>query len=543
MAKIKVSIVNASTLKLEEKGEIGDVIDLQEVQKVDSSPIIDSIQKAKDETYKSMIDKEIKQQETIKKNALLEMESKLKSEYENLKTEKEKLSMKVDLFESRLISEKDSVKTALTAEFSIEKNKMQNKLIELEQSIDKQKQITILETERTKDVEFNKKIGELKSEIFEEEKRAEKLQSELSNFKEQASKSLQLLAAQKTTELSEAIAKLEKENEQLKSKLDGESSRNELSINKATTEIKDQINEKEQSIIKLKAELEQSENIKKLSVQSVKEDYERQLKQKQEQVDFYKDFKAKASTKMVGETLEQHCEIEFNKIRSTAFKNSYFEKDNDGKSGSKGDYIFKDYESDGTEIVTIMFEMKNEMDTTATKKKNDDFLKELDKDRKEKGCEYAILVSLLEIGSELYDQGIVDVSHKYPKLFVIRPQFFIPIITLLRDAALNATQAKRELVALKNQNLDITNFEDNLNDFKTKFSNNYRLASDKFTKAIEEIDKTIDHLIKTKEALLSSENNLRLANNKAEDLSIKKLTKNNPTMQKILEESKKENSK
>ena len=542
MAKIKVSIVNSSTLKLEERGEIGDIIDLQDVQSVDNSPIIDSIQKAKDETYKSLLEKEIMQQETNKKNALLEMERQLKTEYENLKTEKEKLSMMVESFESRLVSEKDSLKTTLKAEFSIEKSKIENKLTELEQSIDKQKQVIILETERTKEAEFNKKMDELKSEKFEKEKRVENLQNELANLKDQAAKSLELLDAKKTTELSEAISKLEKENEQLKAKLNGESFRNALSISQATTEIKDKISEKEQSIIKLKSELEQAENIKKLSEQSLKIDYERQLKQKQEQVDFYKDFKAKASTKMLGETLEQHCEIEFNKIRSTAFKNAYFEKDNDMKSGSKGDFIFRDYESDGTEIITIMFEMKNEMDTTSTKKKNEDFLKELDKDRREKGCEYAILVSLLEIESELYNQGIVDVSHKYPKMFVIRPQFFIPIITLLRDAALNATQVKRQLVALKSQNLDITDFEDNLNDFKTKFANNYRLASDKFTKAIEEIDKTIDHLIKTKEALLSSENNLRLANNKAEDLTIKKLTKNNPTMQKMLEEAKKENS-
>jgi hypothetical protein len=233
---------------------------------------------------------------------------------------------------------------------------------------------------------------------------------------------------------------------------------------------------------------------------------------------------------MLGETLEKHCEIEFNKIRATAFRNAYFEKDNDAKSGSKGDFVFKDYEDDGTEIVTIMFEMKNEGDTTATKQKNEDFFKELNKDRNEKGCEYAILVSLLEIDNELYNQGIVDVSHRYPKMYVIRPQFFIPMITLLRNSARNASQVKRQLVEVKNQNLDITNFENELNDFKSKFANNYRLASEKFSKAIEEIDKTIDHLNKTKEALLSSENNLRLANNKAEDLTIKKLTKNNPTM-------------
>lgn len=239
---------------------------------------------------------------------------------------------------------------------------------------------------------------------------------------------------------------------------------------------------------------------------------------------------------MVGETLEQHCEIEFNKLRATAFKNAYFEKDNDSTSGSKGDFIFKDYDIEGTEIISIMFEMKNEMDETATKKRNEDFLKELDKDRNEKGCEYAVLVSLLEIDNELYNQGIVDMSHRYPKMYVIRPQFFIPIITILRDAALNVSGLKRQLIEVKNQNVDVTHFEDELNDFKDKFSRNFQLASNKFKTAIEEIDKTIMHLQKTKDNLISSENNLRLANNKAEDLTVKRLTRNNPTMQKAFQE-------
>jgi hypothetical protein len=234
---------------------------------------------------------------------------------------------------------------------------------------------------------------------------------------------------------------------------------------------------------------------------------------------------------MVGESLEQHCEIEFNRLRATGFKNAYFEKDNDAKSGSKGDYIFKDFDDESGEFISIMFEMKNEMDTTSTKKKNEDFLKELDKDRREKNCEYAVLVSLLEPENELYNTGIVDMSHRYPKMYVIRPQFFIPIITLLRNAALNSLGYQRELAIIKTQNIDISKFEDEMNDFKDKFSRNYRIASEKFQLAIAEIDKTIDHLQKTKEALLSSENNLRLANNKAEDLSIKRLTKNNPTME------------
>jgi hypothetical protein len=248
------------------------------------------------------------------------------------------------------------------------------------------------------------------------------------------------------------------------------------------------------------------------------------------------------STKMVGETLEQHCEIEFNRIRATAFPLAYFEKDNDSRSGSKGDFIFRDSDSSGTEIVSVMFEMKNENDETATKKKNEDFLKELDKDRNEKNCEYAVLVSLLEPESELYNSGIVDVSHRYPKMYVVRPQFFIPIITLLRNAAQNSMKYKTELALVKEQNIDITNFESELDAFKTGFARNYDLASRKFKTAIDEIDKTIDHLQKTKDALLGSENNLRLANNKAGDLSVKKLTRGNPTMATKFDELKNRNS-
>lgn len=233
---------------------------------------------------------------------------------------------------------------------------------------------------------------------------------------------------------------------------------------------------------------------------------------------------------MIGESLEQHCETEFNKLRATAFQNAYFEKDNDARTGSKGDFIYRETSDDGVEFISIMFEMKNEMDTTATKHKNEDFFKELDKDRREKNCEYAVLVTMLEADNEFYNSGIVDVSYKYPKMYVVRPQFFIPIITVLRNAALNSLKYRTELAQIREQNLDITHFEEDLNDFKDKFARNYRLASEKFQKAIEEIDKTIDHLQKTKEALLSSENNLRLANNKAEDLTIKRLTRNNPTM-------------
>lgn len=266
---------------------------------------------------------------------------------------------------------------------------------------------------------------------------------------------------------------------------------------------------KENEISRLKAERESEKNLMK--------GRERQM---QEQIDFYKDLKTRMSTKMVGETLEQHCQAEFNKIRMAGFKNAYFEKDNDASSGSKGDYIFRDFSDDGQEFVSIMFEMKNECDTTATKHKNEDFLKELDKDRREKKCEYAVLVSLLETDSELYNAGIVDMSYKYPKTYVIRPQFFIPLITLIRNEAMNSLEYKKQLALIQNQNIDITHFEENLTDFQNKFANNYRIASDKFKNAIDEIDKTIDHLQKVKDGLLGSERQLRIANDKAQDLSI-----------------------
>jgi hypothetical protein len=270
-------------------------------------------------------------------------------------------------------------------------------------------------------------------------------------------------------------------------------------------------------------EKENSENL-------LRDKYKTQIRDRDDSIERLRDMKAKLSTKMVGETLEQHCEVEFNKIRATAFQTAKFDKDNDARLGSKGDYIFRDHHESGTEIVSIMFEMKNEMDTTATKSKNEDFLKELDKDRNEKGCEYAVLVSLLEPDSELYNTGIVDVFHRYPKMYVIRPQFFIPMITLLRNAAMNAIEVKNQLALIKEQNIDVTNFETKLEDFKTGFSRNYDLAKKQFSSAIDQIDKSIKSLQKTKEDLLSSENNLRLANKKAEDLSIKRLTHNNPTM-------------
>ena len=334
------------------------------------------------------------------------------------------------------------------------------------------------------------------------------------------------IAAEKDKELAQKDTQIA----QLKAQIDSCEKDKELAVNKIVGEKDKELAEKEKHIVKLSGQIETSEKESQLKEQSLKDQYEERLKLKDEEIAHYKDFKSRLSTKMIGESLEQHCEIEFNKLRSTGFQNAYFEKDNDAKTGSKGDYIYKDYDPDGVEIVSVMFEKRNEMETTATKKKNEDFLKELDKDRREKNCEYAVLVSLLEPDNELYNSGIVDMSHRFPKMYVIRPQFFIPMITLLRNAAMNALQYKQELAVIKNQNIDISHFEEDMNEFKDKFSRNFRLASEKFQKAIEEIDKTIDHLQKTKDALLSSENNLRLANSKAEDLSIKRLVKNNPTM-------------
>jgi hypothetical protein len=331
------------------------------------------------------------------------------------------------------------------------------------------------------------------------------------------------LKAQKESLLERLKAEKDAEISQLKAKIDIAESDKKLAINLAVSQL-----EKEREQLKNQLQLKSNEQL--LMQANLKQKFEQDLKNKDEMIAYYKDMKAKLSTKMVGESLEQHCEIEFNKIRATAFPNAYFEKDNDAKSGSKGDYIYKESDEHGNEIISIMFEMKNEGDETATKHKNDDFLKELDKDRNEKKCEYAVLVSLLESDNELYNGGIVDVSHRYNKMYVIRPQFFIPMITLLRNASLNSLQYKAELSLVKAQNIDITNFEDNISKFKESFARNYDLASRKFKTAIDEIDKTIDHLQKTKEALLSSENNLRIANNKADDLTIKKLTKGNPTM-------------
>ncbi len=335
---------------------------------------------------------------------------------------------------------------------------------------------------------------------------------------------IQLAETKVAEKLKSEAAKKDQELAELKAKLNNTETEKKLAVQEALSKVE---RERDQ----LKSELEMATTKAQLEVKSQKELYETQIKDRNDTIERLKDLKAKLSTKMVGETLEQHCEIEFEKLRQTAFRNAEFGKDNDASTGSKGDYIFRDFDESKNEVVSIMFEMKNESDTTATKKKNTDFLKELDKDRNEKGCEYAVLVSLLEEGNELYDSGIVDVSHIYPKMYVVRPQFFIPIITLLRNAAENALQYKAELAQVRAQNIDITNFEKELNEFKDGFGKNYGLASKKFHEAIKQIDDAIKDLEKVKDSLLGSERQLRLANDKAQDVTIKKLTKGNPTME------------
>ena len=380
--------------------------------------------------------------------------------------------------------------------------------------------------QQVRDAEFDKELKRREQEL------ASKQQNDVELMRMQQEQKNQAALSQKDSE----IAAKDRELAELRMKLSNSEAEKKLAVSSAVQAKDKELMQKETEITNLQGALKTKDTENQLQMKSMREQFDATLKMKDEQIEQYKDFKAKQSTKMIGESLEQHCMVEFNRIRMGAFPNAYFEKDNDARTGSKGDFIFRESTPEGIELTSIMFEMKNEADTTSTKHKNEDFLKELDKDRREKGCEYAVLVSMLEADNELYNTGIVDVSYKYPKMYIIRPQFFIPLITLIRNASLNALKYKQELAIVKNQQLDFSNFEENMNAFKEGFSRNYRLASERFATAIEEIDKTIQHLQKTKEALLSSENNLRLANNKAEDLSIKKLTKNAPSVLAMIEE-------
>lgn len=405
--------------------------------------------------------------------------------------------------------------------------------------------------------------------LQEEQARAESLsrkEAELTE-KEQTIRALRAQLASSETEKDLAVAQaLEKKNQEftkeaaahterlsqkdadisqcrqtiteLKARLAASETDKKLAVAQAVETKNQELSRKDAQIVTLQGEVKNREAENRLSEKNLQEQYEEKLRLKDEQIEYYRDFKARQSTKMIGESLEQHCLTQFNSLRMTAFPNAYFEKDNDARTGSKGDFIYRECGEDGTEFISIMFEMKNEADTTAAKHRNEDFFKELDKDRREKNCEYAILVSLLEMDSELYNGGIVDVSYKYPKMYVIRPQFFIPIITLLRNASLKSLQYRQELQVVRNQQIDILHFEENMQAFKDGFNRNYRIASERFATAIDEIDKSISHLQKIKDALLSSENNLRLANNKAEELSIKKLTKNAPAVKAMFDQLK-----
>ena len=380
--------------------------------------------------------------------------------------------------------------------------------------------------QQVRDNEFHKELERREAELREKTDASVKI----------ARMEQEKISAEEIQRKDARIAEMDKEIEALKAKLRGAETETRLAVSEAISEKEKELADKALSITELEGKLESKAAESELREKSLKDQYESALKMKDEQIEYYKDFKARQSTKMVGESLEQHCQNQFNQIRMTAFPKAYFEKDNDARTGSKGDFIFRENDEYGNEIVSIMFEMKNESDTTATKHKNEDFFKELDKDRREKNCEYAVLVTLLEADNDLYNNGIVDVSYKYEKMYVIRPQFFIPMITLLRNAALNSLKYQRELQVVKNQQLDILHFEENMNTFKTAFAKNYDLASRKFEDAINEIDKSIRQLEKVKEALTSSERNLRLANDKAQDLSIKKLTKNAPSVKEMFDE-------
>lgn len=393
-----------------------------------------------------------------------------------------------------------------------------------------------------RDAEFHTELAERIRGI----EKANRQETELALSEERAKKDVEIAAlreenakltertkageTEKALAVETALSESRQEIEKLRAVLAAKDSESALSKKTAELEKKEALSDCAREIDELHHRLNEAEKDRELREKNLRENFELQLRSKDETIRFYKDLKARLSTKMVGETLEQHCETEFNRLRATGFQDAYFEKDNDARSGSKGDYIYRERTEDGAELISVMFEMKNETETTGTKHKNEDFFKELDKDRNEKNCEYAVLVTLLEPDSELYNTGIVDVSHRYPKMYVIRPQFFIPLITLLRNAARRAEDYRKQLAEARAQNVDITHFEDDMNEFKEKFARNFRLASERFQDAIEEIDKSIQHLQKIKDNLLNSENNLRLANNKAEALTIKKLTAHSPTM-------------
>lgn len=494
-----------------------------EVFVVDESGYAQIVQQVRDKEF----DKELKQREE-------KLEKIKKKDLELVKMQQQEEF-------NKLISLKDSELT--------EKERIIEQLKSQVAGNETEKQLAISEAINKKEQERETAVGKKNDELADRDRRIVQLKAQVENGKNERRLAIAEAVNAKEKEISQKIQeintlketfyannrKMDQQIEQLKAQLARSETEKNLSVLEAVRTKEKEISEKVTEIKELKSQLSSKDVENQLKEQSLHKEYEEKLKLKDEQIEYYKDFKARQSTKMIGESLEQHCLNQFNSLRMTAFPTAYFEKDNDVKTGSKGDFIFRE-NVDGTEFISIMFEMKNEMDETVIKHKNEDFFRELDRDRREKGCEYAVLVSLLEIDNELYNNGIVDVSYRYEKMYVIRPQFFIPMITLLRNAALNSLKYRQELELARHQQIDISHFEENMNTFKEEFARNYRIASEKFKTAIDEIDKTISHLQKTKEALLSSENQLRLANNKAEDLSIKKLTKDAPSVKKMFDE-------
>lgn len=543
-----------------------------EVFVVDESGYAQIVQQVRDKEF----DKEIKQREKdfeeMKEKDLELAKMKQKEEFDKLLSLKEtELVEKEKLIEQlkTQVSGNETEKQLAISEAIKEKEKERELVVERKndeladkdlviaqlkaqiENSENERKLAISEVVSGKEKEISKKIEEINvlkekfsAEDREKDKVIEQLKAQMSGSETEKQLAVSEAVNKKDKEKQEALERKNEELteknriiEELKAKLGNSETEKKLAVSEAIQDKDKELSQKRTEITELKNQLANKDTENQLKEQSLHREYEDKLKSKDELIEYYKDFKARQSTKMIGESLEQHCLNQFNSLRMTAFPTAYFEKDNDTRTGSKGDFIFREA-AEGIEFISIMFEMKNEMDETATKHKNEDFFKELDRDRREKGCEYAVLVSLLEIDNELYNNGIVDVSYRYEKMYVIRPQFFIPLITLLRNAALNSLKYRKELELAKHQQIDILHFEDNMNAFKEGFARNYRIASDKFKTAIEEIDKTISHLQKTREALLSSENQLRLANNKAEDLSIKKLTKNAPAVKEMFDEIK-----
>lgn len=543
-----------------------------EVFVVDESGYAQIVQQVRDKEF----DKEIKQREKdfeeMKEKDLELAKMKQKEEFDKLLSSKEAELVEKDKMIEQLktqVSGNETEKQLAISEAIKKKEKERELVVEKKndeladkdlviaqlkaqiENSENERKLAISEVVSSKEKEISKKIEEINmlkekfsAEDREKDKVIEQLKAQVSGSETEKQLAVSEAVNKKDKEKQEALERKNEELveksriiEELKAKVANSETEKKLAVSEVIQDKEKEVSQKITEITELKNQLANKDTETQLKEESLHREYEDKLKSKDELIEYYKDFKARQSTKMIGESLEQHCLNQFNSLRMTAFPTAYFEKDNDTRTGSKGDFIFREA-AEGIEFISIMFEMKNEMDETATKHKNEDFFKELDKDRREKGCEYAVLVSLLEIDNELYNNGIVDVSYRYEKMYVIRPQFFIPLITLLRNAALNSLKYRKELELAKHQQIDILHFEDNMNAFKEGFARNYRIASDKFKTAIDEIDKTISHLQKTREALLSSENQLRLANNKAEDLSIKKLTKNAPAVKEMFDEIK-----